>query len=49
MAMITPTQADSLLHPGQEVFGVAAPHLGVLQCRLHSIFTATEGEVGFLG
>lgn len=43
------TQADSLLHPGQEVFGVAAPHLGVLQRRLHSIITATKGQVCFLG
>lgn len=43
------TQADSLLHPGQEVFGIAAPHLGILHCRLHSILTATEGQVCFLG
>lgn len=43
------TQANSLLHPDQEVFGVAAPHLGVLHCRVHAILTATEGQVCFLG
>lgn len=45
----TLTQVYSLFHPGQEVFGIAAPHLCVLQRCLHSIFTATEGQVCFLG
>ena len=43
------TQADSLFHPGQDVFGVAAPHLGVQQRPLHSILTAAQGQVCFLG
>lgn len=43
------TQADSLLHPGQKVFGIAAPQLGVLQRSLHSILTAKEGQVCILG
>lgn len=43
------TQADSLLHPGQKVFGIAAPQLGIVQCRLHSILTAKEGQVWVLG
>lgn len=43
------TQRDPLLHPDQQVFGVAAPHLGVLQRRLHPVLAAAQGHVGFLG
>lgn len=37
------TQTYSLLHPSKKVFRIAAPHLGILQCCLDSILTATEG------
>lgn len=43
------TQVDSLFHPGQQVLGVAAPHLGILQGQLHASLTATQGQVCFLG
>lgn len=43
------TQADSLLHPGKEFFGITAPHFGILQSHLHPIFAATEGQVCILG
>lgn len=43
------TQIDSLLHPSKEIFGIATPHLGILECCLDSILTATEGQVCFLG
>lgn len=43
------TQGDSLLHPCQQVLGIAAPHFGVLHRRLHPVLAAAQGQVGFLG
>lgn len=45
----SPTRIDTLLHPGQQLFGVLGPGLGVEQRRLHPAVLPLQRAVHLLG